>query len=307
MLDVRNLTKRFNTTVAVDDVSFHTDRGEIFGLLGPNGAGKTTTMRMVLHILDQDSGTVTYGGEPFSEATRNILGYLPEERGLYKKSRLMDTLLYFAELRGMQRSHARQRVGDWLKRLDLNGQEARRIEEFSKGNQQKIQFIASVIHDPALIILDEPFSGLDPVNQLLFKDIFQEMKQQGKAIILSTHQMDQAERLSDSLCLINKGKAVLSGAVRDVKKRYGKNSLHVEFDGDGAFMETLPGVHRALLYEHSAELELAPGTHPRALIEQLNPRVELRKVELLEPSLHSIFLQVVGEPLPGNGEGAKPQ
>jgi ABC-2 type transport system ATP-binding protein len=159
--------------------------------------------------------------------------------------------------------------------------------------------------DPAIVVLDEPFSGLDPVNQLLLKDILQEMKQQGKAIILSTHQMDQAERLSDTLCLIDKGKAVLGGTVRDVKKRYGKNSLHVEFDGDGAFMENLAGVHRALLYERSAELELTPGTSPRSIIEHLNPRVELRKVELLEPSLHSIFLQVVGEPLPGSGEGAK--
>jgi ABC-2 type transport system ATP-binding protein len=257
---------------------------------------------MVLHILEPDGGTVTYDGQPFSESTRNLLGYLPEERGLYKKSRLMDTLLYFGELRGLRRSEARLRVRDWLRRLDLAGQENRRIEEFSKGNQQKIQFIAAVLHDPVLLILDEPFSGLDPVNQLLFKDILQDLKQQGKSIILSTHQMDQAERLSDMLCLINKGRAVLSGAMRDVKQRYGKNSLHVEFDGDGAFMERLPGVQRALLYERSAELELASGATPRSIIAQLNPLVELRKVELLEPSLHSIFLQVVGEPLPGNGE-----
>ena len=301
MLKVQNLTKRFTGSLAVDAVSFGISHGEIFGLLGPNGAGKTTTIRMVLHILEPDSGTVTYDGKPFSESTRNLLGYLPEERGLYKKSRLMDTLLYFGELRGLRRGEARQRVREWLRRLDLSGQENRRIEEFSKGNQQKIQFIASVLHDPVLLILDEPFSGLDPVNQLLFKDIFQDLKQQGKSIILSTHQMDQAERLSDTLCLINRGKAVLSGSVRDVKQRYGKNSLHVEFDGDGAFMERLPGVQRALLYERSAELELASGVTPRSIIEQLNPQVDLRKVELLEPSLHSIFLQVVGEPLPGDG------
>jgi len=305
MLDVVDLTKRFTTTLAVDGVSFRVGRGEIFGLLGPNGAGKTTTIRMILHILEPDGGTVTYEGLPFSEATRNMVGYLPEERGLYKKSRLLDTLLYFGELRGLSRNQARERAGAWLKRLDLHGQEQRRVEEFSKGNQQKVQFVASVMHDPPLVILDEPFSGLDPVNQLLFKDVFQELKQQGKAIIFSTHQMDQAERLSDSICLINKGRVVLGGPVRDVKKRYGKNTLHVEFDGDGAFMENLAGVHRALLYERSAELELTSDTAPRAIIEQINPRVDLRKVELLEPSLHSIFLQVVGGPAPHNGEGGQ--
>ncbi|MBP1691595.1 MAG: transporter related protein [Bacteroidetes bacterium] len=305
MLDVLQLTKRFTSTLAVDGVSFQVGRGEIFGLLGPNGAGKTTTIRMILHILEPDGGTVTYEGLPFSEATRNMVGYLPEERGLYKKSRLLDTLLYFGELRGLSRSRARERAGIWLKRLDLHGQEQRRVEEFSKGNQQKIQFVASVMHNPPLVILDEPFSGLDPVNQLLFKDIFQDLKQQGKAIIFSTHQMDQAERLSDSICLINKGRVVLGGPVRDVKKHYGKNTLHVEFDGDGAFMENLAGVHRVLLYERSAELELTSDTAPRAIIEQINPRVDLRKVELLEPSLHSIFLQVVGEPVPHIGEGGQ--
>lgn len=305
MLDVLNLTKRFTSTLAVDGVSFQVGRGEIFGLLGPNGAGKTTTIRMILHILEPDGGTVTYEGSPFSETTRNLVGYLPEERGLYKKSRLLDTLLYFGELRGLSRSQARERAIVWLKRLDLHGQEQRRVEEFSKGNQQKIQFVASVMHDPPLVILDEPFSGLDPVNQLLFKDIFQDLKQQGKAIIFSTHQMDQAERLSDSICLINKGRVVLGGPVRDVKKHYGKNTLHVEFDGDGAFMENLAGVHRVILYERSAELELTTDTAPRAIIEQINPRVDLRKVELLEPSLHSIFLQVVGEPVPQHGEGGQ--
>jgi ABC-2 type transport system ATP-binding protein len=289
----------------VNDVSFQVERGEIFGLLGPNGAGKTTTIRMLLHILEPDSGTVLYEGKPFAEETRNLLGYLPEERGLYKKSRLIDLVTYFAELRGMLRPKARQRAQYWLKRLELAGQESRKVEEFSKGNQQKIQFITSVIHNPGVVILDEPFSGLDPVNQLLFKDILQEMKQEGKAIILSTHQMDQAERLSDTLCLINRGNVVLSGSVRDVKKRYGKHSLHVEFDGDGAFMADLPGIQRALLYERSAELELDPGTTTRNVIDAINPRVDLRKVELLEPSLHSIFLQVVGEPAPVQGEAAR--
>ncbi len=305
MLTVQDLVKRFSSVVAVNGVTFTVNAGEIFGLLGPNGAGKTTTIRMILHILEPDGGSILYNGSPFTEATRNVLGYLPEERGLYKKSRVMDTLVYFGELRGLTRTAARERAHLWLKRLELSGQENRKVEEFSKGNQQKIQFIASVLHDPSLIILDEPFSGLDPVNQLLFKDILLDMKQDGKAIILSTHQMDQAERLSDTLCLINRGAVVLGGAVRDVKQRYGKNTLHVEFDGDGGFMEHLPGVQRTLLYERSAELELETGAMTRTVIDAINPRVELRKVELLEPSLHSIFLQVVGDPADGQGEAAQ--
>ena len=297
MLDVQAVRKYFNSTVAVESVSFSVSRGEIFGLLGPNGAGKTTTIRMILKILEADSGTVTYDGKPFSEETRNIVGYLPEERGLYKKSKLLDTILYLAELRGMSRTAARREALRWLERMGLAGQDQRRTEELSKGNQQKVQFICSIIHDPVLVVLDEPFSGLDPVNQILLKDVLQELKQRDKAVIFSTHQMDQAERLSDTLCLINKGKVVLGGTVRDVKKRYGKNSLHLEFDGDGAFMTELPGVHRAMLYERSAELELSGATQLRDILALVNHRVDLRKVELLEPSLHSIFMSTVGEPV----------
>jgi ABC-2 type transport system ATP-binding protein len=305
MLSVQLLRKQFTSVLAVDGVSFDVPAGSIFGLLGPNGAGKTTTIRMILRILEPDSGTVTYNGAGFNEATRDNLGYLPEERGLYKKSRLIDTLLYLAELRGLQRSKARLAVMSWLERLGLRDAAQRKIEELSKGNQQKVQFIGAVLHDPAFVVLDEPFSGLDPVNQNIFKDILLDLKQKGKVIIFSTHQMDQAERLSDALCLINKGRVVLGGSVRDVKKRYGKNSLHVEFDGDGGFLNTLPGVQNVVLYEHSAEMELMPGMLPRDVIGLINPRLELRKVELLEPSLHAIFLHTVGstQALPQGKEG----
>lgn len=295
MLSVLQLRKQFTSVVAVDGVSFDVPAGSIFGLLGPNGAGKTTTIRMILRILEPDSGTVTYNGAAFCEATRNVMGYLPEERGLYKKSRVMDTLMYFAELHGMQRVKAKKEVLGWLDRLGMRDVAQRKNEELSKGNQQKIQFIAAVLHDPALLVLDEPFSGLDPVNQNLFKDILLDLKQKGKAIIFSTHQMDQAERLSDGLCLIAKGRVVLSGTVRDVKKRYGRNSIHIDFDGEGAFLSTLAGVRNVMLYEHSAEMELMPGVTPRDIIAGINPRLDLRKVELLEPSLHSIFLQTVGD------------
>ena len=301
MLKVSHLRKEFASVVAVNDVSFEIGKGEIFGLLGPNGAGKTTTIRVILNILQADSGEVTYDGRKFSDHTRDLLGYVPEERGLYRKSKLLDTILYFAELRGMTRAKAKAEAYRWLQRFGLLDAIGRRVEELSKGNQQKVQFISAVIHDPAIVVLDEPFSGLDPVNQILLKDILQELKQQGKAVVFSTHQMDQAEKLSDSLCLINKGKSVLNGSVREVKKRYGTNSLQVEFDGDGAFMESLPGVRRAIMYENSAELELHADARLQELLTQLNEKVELRRFELREPSLQSIFLQIVG-----GMEGARP-
>ncbi len=295
MLNVSNLRKEFASVVAVDGVSFGATGGEVFGLLGPNGAGKTTTIRMILNILVPDGGTVTYDGAPFSDDVRNRIGYLPEERGLYRKSRLLDMILYFAGLRGMKRSAAKAEALRWLSRFSLDQYRDRKVEELSKGNQQKVQFICAVIHDPSIVILDEPFSGLDPVNQILLQDIFHELRGAGKTVVFSTHQMDQAERLSDTLCLINRGRVVLGGTVRDVKKKYGTNSLRVEFSGDGAFMETLAGVRRALLYSNAAELELEPGAKIPPLIGAMNGKVDITKFELVEPSLQSIFLQTVGE------------
>jgi len=294
MLSARHLRKTFATTVAVDDVSFEVGRGEIFGLLGPNGAGKTTTIRIILNILEPDSGEVLYEGKGFSPRTRDLCGYLPEERGLYRKSTVLDTVLYFAELRGLARSAARTKALEWLRRVGLAERWKSRVEELSKGNQQKIQFVCSVIHEPALLVLDEPFSGFDPVNQMLFQEIIQEQKRLGRAIIFSTHQMDQAERLSDAICLIDHGRVVLSGPVREVKQRYGHNSLHVEFDGDGTLLERLPGVRGGMVSGRAAELEIADGTRPQEVIAMINDAVELRKVELREPSLNSIFLRMVG-------------
>ena len=295
MLSVSDLRKSFNHTSAVEGISFTVRRGEIFGLLGPNGAGKTTTIRMILDILRPDGGRILFDGVPFSPATRDHVGYLPEERGLYRKGKVLETVLYFAELRGMSRAHARVEAQRWLARFGLLDASVRHLEELSKGNQQKVQFIVSVIHDPDLIILDEPFSGLDPLNQIIFKDAVQELKRREKAIIFCTHMMDHAEKLSDSLCLLNRGKIVLAGTVRGVKKAYGRNCLNVEYEGDGGFLDLLPGVQRIIRYENAAEIELTPGARPGDLIAQINEAVEIRKVELLEPSLHSIFIRLVGE------------
>jgi ABC-2 type transport system ATP-binding protein len=306
MLRVEHLRKEYSSVIAVDDVSFAFERGEIFGLLGPNGAGKTTTIRMILDVIKPDRGTISFDGQPFSEQTRNRVGYLPEERGLYRKSKLLDIILYFAGLRGMPHGEARAEALLWLDRFGLRDQTNRRVQELSRGNQQKVQFISSILHRPELVVLDEPFSGLDPVNQIVFKDVMQELKQQGRAIVFSTHQMDQAERLSDALCLIDKGKVVLSGTLREVKKRHGRNSLHLEFHGDGTFLPGLPGVDRAILYENSAELDLGEQASMQEIIERINRTVELRKLELREPSLHSIFVQTVGrqdEHPSGEGNG----
>ncbi len=294
MLNASGLRKEFASVVAVDGVSFSVRRGEIFGLLGPNGAGKSTTIRMVLNILQPDGGSVSYDGQPFSPVIRNSIGYLPEERGLYRKSKLLDTILYLAELRGMERGRARAEALIWLKRVGLLEYSDRRVEELSKGNQQKVQFVTSIIHDPTLVVLDEPFSGLDPVNQLLFKDIFLQLKKAGKAVIFSTHQMDQAEKLSDTLCLINRGKAVLAGTIREVKAQYGSNNIHIEFVGDGSFLQSLPGIGRVLLYRNAAELGLEDGVSPQQILPLIVDRVDLRKFEIVEPSLYSIFLQIVG-------------
>ena len=210
MLKIKNLRKEYDSVVAVDGVSMEVKRGELFGLLGPNGAGKTTTIRTVLNIIQPDSGEITFNGKPFTEEMWNIIGYLPEERGLYRKSKIINTILYFAALKGFSVDQAKPLAFYWLERFGLKNEGYRKIEELSKGNQQKVQLILSILHRPELLILDEPFTGLDPVNQVLLKDILMELRQQNTAIVFSTHQMEQVEKMCDNICLINKGKPVLS-------------------------------------------------------------------------------------------------
>ncbi|MCK9409814.1 MAG: ATP-binding cassette domain-containing protein [Bacteriovoracaceae bacterium] len=294
MLKAVQLRKQFFTVLAVDNVSLEVRRGGIFGLIGPNGAGKSTTIRMLLNIIKPDSGLITYEGQPFSDGIRNRIGYLPEERGLYKKNGLLDTIVYFASLRGVSSADAKKKAIAWLDRFNLLTYAKRKVEELSKGNQQKAQFITTILHDPDLIILDEPFSGLDPVNQIVMKDIFAELKQQGKAIVFSTHQMETAEKLCDEICLINRGAIVLEGTVKQAKQRFGANALHLEFDGDGKFLSSLPFVRTATIYENYAELTLAGTVSSNDILQAVMPKVDLRKFEFVEPSLNSIFLQVVG-------------
>ena len=293
MLKVTNLRKTFDTVVAVDGVSLEVQRGELFGLLGPNGAGKTTMIRTVLNIIAPDSGTITFDGKPFSPEMWNIIGYLPEERGLYRKSKVISTILYFAALKGISERDAKPIAYQWLDRFGLKESAHRKVEELSKGNQQKVQIIISLLHRPQLLTLDEPFAGLDPVNQILLKDVLLELRQQNVAIIFSTHQMEQVEKMCDNIYLINKGKPVLSGSLREVKKKYGTNSLRIEYEGDGEFLKRSPLVKRADVYQNYAELELVDIHKSRELLSELD-ELDLRKFEIIEPSLNSIFLHVVG-------------
>jgi ABC-2 type transport system ATP-binding protein len=296
MLKVTHLRKAYETVVAVDNVSLEVQRGELFGLLGPNGAGKTTAIRTVLNIIAPDTGSITFDGKPFSPEMWNIIGYLPEERGLYRKSKILNTILYFASLKGMTERDAKPAAFQWLERFGLKDSAHRKVEELSKGNQQKVQLIISILHHPQLLILDEPFSGLDPVNQILLKDVLMDLRQQNVAIIFSTHQMEQVEKMCDNICLINKGKEVLSGSLRDVKKRYGTNSLKLEYEGDGEFLKKLPNVKRADVYQNYAELELTDPAGSRAILSKLDDKLNLRKFEIVEPSLNSIFINVIGPP-----------
>lgn len=294
MLNVSHLRKEFSTVVAVDDVSLQVKRGEVLGLLGPNGAGKTTTIRTILNIIQPDAGSITFDGKLFEGSIRNAIGYLPEERGLYRKNKLLNTILYFASLRGVEIAEAKRRAYEWLKRFDLLNYYERKVEELSKGNQQKVQFIISILHDPQLVILDEPFTGLDPINQILLKDILLELKQRGRAIIFSTHQMDQAERLCDNICLINKGRVVLEGSLVDVKNRYGKNTIHIEYEGDGTSLSSIPSVKAAHVYENFAELVLDGDCQPHEVLRDIASKLAIRKFETSQPSLNTIFLELVG-------------
>src|ERR1700727_1186360 len=225
VVELAGVTKAYDQKIAVNNLSLSIEAGQMFGLLGPNGAGKTSSIRMIIGITIPDSGTVSLFGKPFDRQSLERVGYLPEERGLYKKMKVLEQLVFFGELHGLTAAEARKRATDWAKRLDIDEALPKKTEELSKGMQQKIQFIGSLLHDPGLIVMDEPFSGLDPVNAKLLEQTLLELKDQGKAIVFSTHRMDQVEKLCDSICLINKGQSVLSGRVREIKSRYPRDRV----------------------------------------------------------------------------------
>ena len=262
MLIVQNLVKEFSNVRAVDNISFQIEEGKIFGLIGPNGAGKTTTIRIVLNIIKPTSGSIMFEGKPVTNEFFNVIGYLPEERGLYKKSKVIDSLLYFAKLKNMSRKKALEEADYWLNKLDAIEYRDKKLQELSKGNQQKIQFIISVIHNPKLLILDEPFSGFDPINQQLIKETILSFVDSGKIIILSTHQMETAEKLCSEIFLLNKGREVISGSLNQIKKSYGGNNIKIEYSGDASFIKELPYVKQLDIYSNYAEIHLGVSRLP---------------------------------------------
>ncbi|MCG2590590.1 ABC transporter ATP-binding protein [Rhodohalobacter sulfatireducens] len=294
-IEVENLSKTFGKTVAVDDVSFEAQRGRIFGLLGPNGAGKTTTIRMINYIIPQDSGKITIQGVRVSPKTQKMIGYMPEERGLYKKMKVGEQLMYLAQLKGLDASTAKKQIRYWLERFSASDWHSKVVGELSKGMSQKIQFISTIVHDPEIYIFDEPFSGLDPINSELLKEIIIELREKGKTILFSTHRMEQVEQMCDDICLFNNGKVVLTGNLRSIKKEFGKNTVLLEFQGDGTFLDELDDIRINNRSTNFAEIRILNGLDHQEILKKAMERAEIHKFQLVEPSLNEIFISTVGE------------
>ncbi len=295
MLELKSIVKRYDGLTAVDSLSLVIEPGCIYGLLGPNGAGKTTTIRMIMGIIEPDEGEIRIFGEAFSESVKERIGYLPEERGLYRRMKVLDLLVFLGEIKGIPARTASERAGRWLERVDLAGWADKTVESLSKGMQQKIQFISTVLHDPQLVILDEPFAGLDPINTQLIKDIIIEMKEKGRAVVLSTHLMDQVEKLGERICLINKGRKVLEGAIADVKMQFSKNVVTMRFSGDRAVFEGHPGIEQVRDFGRELSLTLGPDMKPNDVLRFAIDRGKVEKFEIGEMSLHDIFIAKVKE------------
>jgi ABC-2 type transport system ATP-binding protein len=293
VVELAGVTKAYENKVAVKNLSLSIEAGQMFGLLGPNGAGKTSSIRMMMGITAPDSGRVTLFDKPFERQSLDRVGYLPEERGLYRKMKVLDQLVFFGRLHGVALEDARKLGTEWAKRLEIADALDKRTEELSKGMQQKIQLIATLLHNPGLIVMDEPFSGLDPVNAVLVERTLLELKDEGKAILFSTHRMDQVEKLCESICLINNGEAVLGGRMRQVKGQYKRDHLIVEFEGNPAFLES-EEVAQAKNFSGHAEIRLKPNGDAQKLLHEAASMANIYRFELVEPSLEEIFIRTVG-------------
>ena len=292
-LSLHSVTKTFGDVVAVDDLSLSVPAGSIYGFLGPNGAGKTTTIRMIMSIFNPDSGTISVLGEPDASAVKDRLGYLPEERGLYQKMKAGEILAYFGQLKGLDSKEARGRARSLLERFGLGQWIEKKCEALSKGMGQKVQILGTIIHEPELVILDEPFSGLDPVNVEVMRDVILEMKRDGRTVIFSTHVMEQAEQICDSILLVDKGRKVLDGPLAEVKAT-GDHGIVIDYDGDGAFLKDLPGVRRINDAGKRAEVFLDEGIDPQMILRAAIEKLTVRRFDPREPSLHEIFVRAVG-------------
>lgn len=300
-LEFEGVSKAFAEKNVIRDISFSVEQGEIFGLLGPNGAGKTTLIRLLLDIIKPDSGEIRVFGGPLSPAAKDRIGYLPEERGLYRKTKLLDTLVYLAQLKNVPKKEARENAESLLKSLELYEYRGKKVEELSKGMQQKIQFLSSIIHEPELIILDEPFSGLDPISTKTVKDKIIEYRNSGRTVILSTHMMEQAQKLCDRILMLNKGERVLYGTVAGIRKEHGTNSLLVEFaeKRNLSIIQEIPGIRKITEHDGSVEIFTEDGIRAQAVLQELVRRVDILRFEQGLPSLNEIFIETVES---GSGE-----
>lgn len=295
-LEVKNLVKKFNGLTAVDDVSFEVPDNSIFGLIGRNGAGKTTTIRMILNIYSPDSGNVYFKGNKTGQDFKDSVGYLPEERGLYKKMKVIDMLLFLAELKGKKGRQVERIANEYLERFGLTGRKNSKVEDLSKGNQQKIQFISTILHDPDFLILDEPFSGLDPINTNLLKEIILEKKQNGKVIIFSTHLMEFAEKMCDHIAMIDLGKIILNGALDDIKKKYANKNVILDYEGDISFLNSHPIVESIENFGNTTGIKVKNVSDVQELLKLLvQENITVKKFSADEISLHEIFVSLAGK------------
>ena len=295
VLEVENISKSFGDLKAVDKVTFSIDQGVVFGLIGPNGAGKTTTLRMIMNIIIPDTGKVTVMENKDIRTATDMIGYLPEERGMYRKMKVKNLLRFLMELKKVSKKEAVKSIDFWLERVDLSDWKEKKIEELSKGMQQKIQFIGTVLHNPKLLILDEPFGGLDPVNQNLIKDILLELKKKGTTIIFSTHVMESAEKLCEEIFMINKSRKVFDGKLTDIKSNLGKKNLLVIYEGNNNFLESSE-IAKYNDYGNSVEIQLrSDGDAQKVLKQAVSDGTTIRTFEIQEPSLYDIFIDTVGK------------
>lgn len=294
IVELQQVRKAYDTKVAVEDLSFSIEPGSMFGLLGPNGSGKTSSIRMMIGITVPDSGNVRLFDQPFDRKNLHRVGYLPEERGLYKKMPVIDQLVFLGQLHGLSAATAKKRALAWCERMEITEAIHKKTEELSKGMQQKIQFISALLHEPELIIMDEPFSGLDPVNATLLQDTLVELRQQGRAVLFSTHRMDQVEKLCDAICLIDRGKLVLSGGMREIKSRYPSNRVQMVFSGDSSFLKH-PSIESAKSYNGIAQIKLREGDDGQALLAAAVGKARITRFEVMEPTLEEIFIEMVGD------------
>ncbi|MHC4739082.1 MAG: ABC transporter ATP-binding protein [Planctomycetota bacterium] len=293
-VSLENVSKSFGRLQAVDRLNVKVPTGCIYGFLGPNGAGKTTTIRMIMNIIRPDTGRITLFGNASTKNTKSRIGYMPEERGLYRKMTIAKVLAYFAALKGVPENQLTPRVKEWLQRVELNNWANKKVEELSRGMHQKLQFAVTAINNPDLLILDEPFSGLDPVNQDLLKDIIMQMRNQGKTVVFSTHVMHEAEKLCDFIVLINKGKLVVNGTLEQIRSKWKSHAVYAKLDGDTGFLDSLPMVKAVNSLAGRLEIELAENADPQQLLKTLVEKVNVQNFEIKSLSLHEIFVKLVG-------------